>query len=190
MFITTAKHPFLKTNPGHAKARQNGGWFLAETMVAIGIGIVFLVALIAIFVVCSVNFVGVGNYVNMDRRSRNAVDRMTCYIRSAKQLSAFDQTDLVFKYDSAGNTNLAYRYNSSSRLVTEEWTSAGVTTTNTLLTGCDSLQFTLLDRDLVPTVSYGQGKVISIAWHCIGTALTRTNSEYMQQARVVVRNQP
>ena len=161
-------------------------------MVAIGVGITFLVALMQIFVTSSVSFAGVGNYINMDRRSRNALDQMTKNIRNAKALTSFDPAALVFNYDSAGTTNLAYRYDASSQAVTEEWTVSGATTSSTLLTGCDSFAFSLYDHDLAATtdVSVGQGKVISIAWHSSGMALSRTNSEYMQQAQIVIRNQP
>jgi len=163
-----------------------------ETMFAIGIGIMFLVAFMGIFVSSSLSFAGVGNYINMDRRSRNALDQMTRNIRSAKVLTSFASAALVFNYDTAGTTNLAYRYQAASRLVTEEWTVSGATTTNILLTGCDSCAFSLYDHDLAPTtdVSAGQGKVISIAWNCSGTAVSRTNTEYMQQSQIVIRNQP
>ena len=172
--------------------RRSGGWILTESMVSIGIGITFLVALMGIFVSSSVSFVGIGNYINLDRNSRNALDRMTWNIRNAKVLTSFDPTELVFNYDEAGTTNLTYRYDASTRVVTEEWTVSGATTVNTLLTGCDSLAFSLYDRDLVATtdVSAGQGKVISVTWHCSGTAASCTNTEYMQQAQIVIRNQP
>jgi len=177
---------------GLARRRRNGGWLLTETLVTIGIGITFLTAMTVILVTCSVSFAEIGNYVNMDRRSRNALDRMTTNIRNAKTLASFDPAALVFTYDAAGTTNLAYRYNASSRVVTEEWTVSGATTSSTLLTGCDSFAFSLYDHDLAATtdVSAGQGKVISIAWQCSGTALARTNTESMQQAQIVIRNQP
>lgn len=177
---------------GPASCVRSGGWVLTEAMFAIGIGIMFLVALMGIFISSSISFAGVGNYINMDRRSRNALDQMTRNIRSAKVLTSFDPAALVFNYDSVGTTNLAYRYNASAGVVTEEWTVSGGTTTNTLLTRCDSFAFSLYDRDLAATtdVSAGQGKVISIAWHAYGTTLGRTNSEYMQQAQIVIRNQP
>jgi hypothetical protein len=69
---------------------------------------------------------------------------------------------------------------------------SGDTTVTTLLTGCSSFAFSLYNRDLIATtdISAGQGKVISIAWQCSGTSLGRTNTEYMQQAQIVIRNQP
>ena len=192
MYMHTGNNCSKYIGLGAVRRKQSEGWVLTETMVAIGVGITFLVAFMGIFVTSSVSFAAVGNYINMDHRSRNALDRMTKYIRSAKVLASFDPAALVFNYDSAGTTNLAYRYDASARAVTEEWTVAGTTTSSTLLTGCDRFAFSLFDHDLAPTTdaSAGQGKVISIAWHCFGTALNRTNSEYMQQAQIVIRNQP
>ena len=192
MFMRINNNPCKIGDGRRALGVRRGGWALTETMFAIAVGITFLVALMGIFVSSSLSFAGVGNYINMDRRSRNALDQMTRRIRSAKVLTSFNSATLVFNYDAAGTTNLAYRYNASSRQVTEEWTVAGATTTNTLLTGCDSCAFSLYDHDLAPTtdVSAGQGKVISIAWNCSGTALSRTNTEYMQQSQIVIRNQP
>jgi hypothetical protein len=39
-------------------------------MLAVVIGISFLVAVVGIFVSSNISFVEVGNYINMDRRSR------------------------------------------------------------------------------------------------------------------------
>src|SRR5262245_20328865 len=103
MFISKAKQD--GRGPARSK-RTKGGWALAEGMVALTVGITFLVALTGIFVNCSMSFAEVGNYVNMDRNSRNALDRMTRNIRSAKSLTSFDPAALVFNYDTAGTTNL------------------------------------------------------------------------------------
>ena len=172
--------------------RQSAGWVLTESMLSVGIGISFLVGLMGIFISSSVSFVGIGNYINLDRSSRNALDRMTWNIRNAKVLTSFDPSELVFTYDEAGTTNLTYRYDASARALTEEWTVSGSTTVNTLLTACDSLAFSLYDRDLVTTtdVSAGEGKVISVTWHCSKSALSCANTEYIQQAQIVIRNQP
>ena len=80
------------------RPKQSGGWVLTEAMFAVGIGISFLVALMGIFVSSSISFAGVGNYINMDRRSRNALDRMSLNIRNAKVLTTFDPAALVFNY--------------------------------------------------------------------------------------------
>ena len=56
---------------------RRGGWMLVEGMLAIGVGIFFLVALIGIFANCSISFAELSNYINMDLKSRNALDHMT-----------------------------------------------------------------------------------------------------------------
>src|SRR6266481_3649359 len=123
--------------------RRCAGWMLAETMIAIAIGITFLVAVTGIFISSSITFAEIGNYINMDRLSRNALDRMTRNIRNANTLTSYAPAALVFNYDSAGTTKLAYRYDAANGVVTEEWTVAGSTTEKTLLTGCSSLSFSL-----------------------------------------------
>src|ERR1041385_9206332 len=107
--------------------RADQGWSLPESMVTACIGLTFLVALIGIFINCNISFAQIGSLINMDRNSRNALDHMTTNIRNAKQLVSFGAAALVFNYDSAGTTNLAYRYDSPAGTVTEEWSHGGAT---------------------------------------------------------------
>ena len=182
----------MKLRSERIERTGRGGWMLSETMVALAIGITFLVAIVGVFISSSISFVEIGNYMYMDRLSRNALDKMSKNIRNSYTLTSYAPAKLVFNFDSAGTTNLTYRYDASSGLLTEEWLVSGSTTTSTLLTGCSNLTFTLYTRDLATTtdVSTGEGKVIGVTWQCMGTALGRTNTEYMQQAQIVIRNQP
>jgi prepilin-type N-terminal cleavage/methylation domain-containing protein len=172
---------------------SKGGFTVTEMMVSAAIGCIFAAALAVIFMTSTLSFARMGDYIKMDRSSRNALDQMTRNIRRAKLLTFFNSSSVAFKYDDAGTTNLAYRYNSDGAVLTEEWTTGGSTTTNTLLTGCSNLVFSLLDHTLKPTtdVSAGQGKVICVAWTCTGTTrLAQQSTEEMQQANIVIRNQP
>ncbi len=167
---------------------------LAEVMVAMLAGILFLLSMSVVFLTSSVSFANMGNYINMDHSSRNALDQMSRQIRQAKLLTWYSSTLLVFNYDAAISpvTNLTYRYDPAAQALTEEWISAPYSGTNTLLTGCTNLVFTLLDRNLAPTTSIAgnAGKIISVAWRCVGTNITQTASEDIQQAKIVIRNQP
>jgi len=161
-------------------------------MVTIAIGFAFLVALMGVFNSSAFSFAEMGNYINMERRTRNALDQMSRNIRSARTLTSFDPAAIVLSFDSGGITNLSYRYDAAAKAVQEEWTIAGTKQSKTLLTCCNQCVFSLYDRDLKPTsiASPGEGKVLSIAWQCFGTTLGRTNTEQMQQAKIVIRNQP
>ena len=179
--------------PKAFRGLQASGFTLPEMMVSVLVGLLLAAAMAVIFVTSTLSFARMGDYINLDRTSRKALDQMSRNIREAKLLTSFDPAVLTFKYDSAGTTNLAYRYNESAATLTEEWTSGGSTTTNTLLTGCANLAFALYDRNLQPTtgVSANQGKVISVAWQCTGTTLlAQQTTENMQQAKIVLRSQP
>lgn len=171
------------------------GFTVTEMMVAATVGCVFAGAIAVVFMTSSLGFARMQDYIKMDRASRNALDQMTRNVRRAKLLTGFDSANVVFSYDSATApaTNLAYRYNSSTAALTEEWTSGGTTTTNTLLTGCSNLVFCLYDHSMAPTTdtSAGHGKVVGVSWTSYGTTpLTHISTETMQQANVVIRNQP
>ena len=89
---------------------------------------------------------------------------------------------------------LVYNYDSSSHQLTQ-WRTGGQT--NTLLTGCDSSQFSMYQNIPQPggaffiTTSVSQAKSISVAWKCSRTVLAKkVNSEDMQEALIVIRNKP
>jgi hypothetical protein len=173
--------------------RRRQAFTLPEALVAVFIGITFILAMVLIFITSTFSFARMGDYINMDRSSRNALDHMTKNIRASKKLTSFDPALLVFNFDSAGTTNLTYRYDSGAAVLTEEWTSSGSTSTNVLLTGCSNLVFTMFNRTLTPTtdVSSGQGKIISVSWDSHGSStLVQASTENMQQAMIVIRNQP
>src|SRR6266567_6432778 len=165
---------------------------LTELMVSVGVGSLVLLAMVMIFMTSSRSFAAMGNYLTMDQAGRNALDQMTRDIRKAKNLISFTTNELVFNY--LGSTMLVYNYDSSSHQLTQ-WKTGGQT--NTLLTGCDSFQFSMYQNIPQPggaffiTTSVSQAKSISVAWKCSRTVLAKkVNSEVMQEALIVIRNKP
>jgi hypothetical protein len=138
------------------------------------------------------SFADMGNYMLMDRASRNALDHLTRDARNSADLTSFATNQLVFKY--AGTTNLIYKYDSSAGQLTS-W-KTGDAQTNTLLTGVTNLVFTMYDN--IPlsggtnatTTVVTHAKGIGIAWNCVRTSVWRRSSEEMQQAIIVIRNKP
>src|SRR5438876_6584974 len=90
-----------------SSARSASGMTLPELMVSILVGSLVLTAMAMVFNTSTLSFVAMGNYLNMDRTSRNALDRMSRNLRQAKNLTSFGPALLVFNYDAAGTTNLA-----------------------------------------------------------------------------------
>ena len=165
------------------------GITLPETLVGVGVGSLALMSMMGIFLTSNRSFVAMGNYVSLDQSSRNAVEQMTRDIRNAQNLTSFQTNQLVFT--TSGTNNLVYSYDSTARQLTA-WKTGG--STNILLTGCDSLQFSMFSNIPQPggtmtnASSVGQAKAISTNWKCSRTIFgAKANSEYIQEAMIVIR---
>jgi hypothetical protein len=66
-----------------------------------------------------------------------------------------------------------------------------------LLSGCDSLSFTIAQRnpvngsyDVYPAATATTAKVVNVSWNCSRTVLGfKANTENVQTARIVIRRQ-
>jgi prepilin-type N-terminal cleavage/methylation domain-containing protein len=168
------------------------GMTLAEILVSVGVGSVALMLAAVVFTSSSISFTSLGNYISMDQKSRSALDQMTRDIRRSQNLTSFATNQLVFVY--SGTTSLTYAYNSSLGQLTSYKT--GDTTTNVLLTGCNYLVFSMYSNvpqaggALTNALSVSKAKAISVNWRCTRSFLGRTNSEYIQESVIVIRNKP
>jgi len=97
-------------------------------------------------------------------------------------LADFDGNPLTFAYDPANKALIR--------------TKNGVA--KTLLTGCDSLQFSIFQRtpsggngDFYSTTNVSECKLVQMSWTCSRTMLgIKANTETMQTAKVMMRNKP
>ena len=169
------------------------GFTLVELMVATAVGALVLTGVASVFVSSNFSFAVVGNYVNLDRASESAMDQMSRDIRRSANLASFASDQLVFNY--AGTTNLIFTYDASAGKLMS-W-KTGDAVTNVLLTGCDSLQFSMYGNipqpggDLTTTTTISNAKAISVNWRCSRTILgNKRNTEDSQEAVIVIRNKP
>ena len=165
---------------------------LTELVVSVGIGSVVMASIMTIFMTSNKAFVTTANYVALDQNSRSALDQMSRDIRKAKNLLSYTTNQLVFNY--SGSTNLVYTFDPVARQLTQ-WKTGGQT--NVLLSGCDSLTFSMFSN--IPqaggtwnnAASVSQAKCISVGWKCSRTILgKKVDTEDMQQAIIVIRNKP
>jgi prepilin-type N-terminal cleavage/methylation domain-containing protein len=170
--------------------RSLSGMTLVEIMVATAVGSIALAAVMSLFLYSVRSFVAMGNYADLDRASRNALDLMSREIRSTRSLSSFSATHLQFvDYD---DTSLTYRYNPSTRQLVREKASTNRTV---MLQQCDFLEFHVSQRNpsnnftFYPTTNASQAKLIDVSWRCSREILgARVNTESVQTAKIVVRN--
>jgi len=159
---------------------------LVELMVAVAVGSLVLGLIAVSSMTASLWFAALANYVDMDAKSRNALDQMTLKIRQAGALTEFSLTHLKFALPDQTNSFLVYDWDAASGSLTE-W-KTGDSITNTLLTGCDQFAFSLYNASFAPTTDLSQSKGLSVNWNCSRTVLGRKNTEEMQQALIVIRN--
>jgi prepilin-type N-terminal cleavage/methylation domain-containing protein len=175
------------------KARQ-AAFTLLEVLVVSVVGLVVLLALMAFMFFSSRSFVSLNNYLDLDHRTQLALDKMSKEIRQVNLLTAFSPasgsiTNLTFQdYDGA---SLQYVWNAQTETLTR--TKGGQS--QILLTGCDSLKFSIFQRtpsnstfQPCSTTSVTNTKVVELTWNCSRTILgEKANNESMQSAKVVIR---
>jgi len=194
MIAPTLNRP-TSANPPLAKTRR-GGWTLPEMMISVGVGTLILASVLTVMIFMVRTLDATGNYSDLDRQSRNALDRMTREIRNSGDLTNYTATTMSFL--NQNGTSLNFTYNTNTQILSFTNTdSTAMDTGGTLLKGCTFLQFNFFQRNpasgttmtFTNTSTANQVKVIVINWICRRTNyLTLTDSESIQTAKVVLRN--
>ena len=168
---------------------------LVEILVATAIAGVVLIVVSALTFYSARSFAALTNYVDLDQRSRNALDTMISDIRQTDKLDTYTATRLQFTGTSPAAYTLVYDYDANAKRLTK--TLNGVSTV--LLTECQELQFKVFQRNpiagthnLVEPQTYRPDlvKAIQLSWTCSRDILgKKANTESVQSARVVIRKQ-
>ncbi len=167
---------------------------LVELMVATGVGSVVLAAVMALSLFSARSFAALGNYVDLDIKSRTALDQMSSDIRQADKLTAATTNSLTFQTTDPNTSNtvsLVYTYSPSAQTLTRTYN--GQTTTN--LIGCTFLQFSIFQRNPIgykyeqyDAADASTCKLVQLTWVCQRSILGRiANTESVQSAKVVMR---
>jgi len=169
--------------------RSTAGVTLVENVIGMAIALIVMAALCAFALLSARSFAGFSSYTTFDFANRKTMDQMTKDLRmvqsvsnltaSAVSLVDFDGTPLQYTYDSSKQTLKRIK--------------AGVT--NTLLTDCTRLSFSMWMRDMTnatfdffPTTNVVECKAIQIDWSCGRKLLGTTNDDMPQLETVVIRN--
>ena len=175
------------------RAGQRGaGFTLAEMSVVMAIASLLMLAVGSFGLYTGKSFAGLGNYVDLEIHSQQALDRMTKAIRQTQSLTSISSNQLVFlDWDGAA---LTYTYSPSARTLVQS--KNGVT--DVLLSECDFLRFSNFQRNPIAgtyeqfpvTTSPTNTKLVSMTWVCSRTITgTKLNTESVQTAKIVIRKQ-
>ena len=161
-----------------------------EVMVAVALGVLLTTVVLAVAYYMTRSFAAVDNYLDLDLCSQQALDKMSKEVRQASQLTAFATNDVTL-LDVNGNP-LRYVYDAGASKLLR--VSSGQT--NVLLTGCDSLQFSIYQHtpvsnsfDCYDPAYVTNSKLLQVSWVCSRTILGgKVNTESVQAAKIVIRN--
>jgi prepilin-type N-terminal cleavage/methylation domain-containing protein len=171
------------------------GLSLIEMLVAVAISSIIFAAVASFSLFTARRFVSTGNYADLDRASRNALDVLTRDIRMAKSMTAFTTNKLTMTaYD---NSTLIFEYTPANGRLTRK---AGAETT-VLLEQCDYLNFQVYQRRPMPGFQFfpatnaagaydpAVAKLVDVSWRCSRKILgQKMNTESVQTAKIVMRN--
>ncbi len=165
---------------------------LMEMLVALGISSILMATLMSLTLFCSRSFVAIGNYMDLNKASLNALDGLTRDIRGAYSLKTFATNQLVFL--DVNSNQLTFAWSPVSGNLTR---SLGGTS-EVLLDNCDYLLFDISQRTPVTngvmgfytaTNNAALCKMVSVSWRCSRTILgQKLNTESVQTAKIVMRN--
>jgi len=195
----------MKFHARHSISRQNpaGGFTLAEMLVAVGAGFILLTSVAALSLYGAKSFLAMGNYVDLDDQSRNALDVICREVRDASAVVSFNTNSpmsLTLTNATLGVT-ITLTNDPNGRTLTLLKTGLPA---QTLLQQCDQWSFSLYDRAplisstniIFPAATNGTGaldptfvKLINMSWRCSRTILQqKVNTESVQTAQIVLRN--
>jgi prepilin-type N-terminal cleavage/methylation domain-containing protein len=185
--------------PGHT--RRTGdchGMTLIEMLVASAVGLLVLTVVSVLSVYALRSFTAMGNYADLEAKSRAALDRITRDLRQATGVVSTNAlgTDKRLRLTNAvEGITLEYIWDADSRELVCD--SGGAV--HTYLTECDEWNFTLYQRTPMPgstnqfwpTANFPMCKMIEMNWKCSRTILGKKwNTESAQFARIVLRTTP
>ncbi len=174
------------------KRRSTAGLTLVELMIAIFIGSLVFMVLAAVAVYTARSFAALGNYMELDKRSRNTLDRMTQIIRESDGILSWGNHELTVSYHTQP---LSFTYTPAEKKLVMTETNG---TQRALLEGCNYLDFQIFQRTAIAgvydqypvTADEAAAKIVQISWVCSRSLIGNLiNSESVQSAKIVIRKQ-
>lgn len=185
------------------RVRSLAAWTLAEMSIAMCVSSIIMAALLQTSLFTSRGFVAMGNYGDLDRASRNALDTMTRDIRQAKVFSPIYSSTNYMYFTNMDNSYFGYVWNPNDKSLSRVDGDYDVAKnafvnlrTNVLLTGCHFFSFRIWLRNptngfLFPysaNSSPVDTKLVDVSWRCSRRVLDQYNTESVQTAKIVLRN--
>ena len=186
MYLNSAS----KTTSGK---RGRVGFTLVEAVIAMGVGGLLCAGIVSFWFFTSRSLAAMANYTDMDRQNQVALDTLSQQIRQVNQLTNYTSTNgkiVSLTFQDYDDDSLTFAYSPDTRKLTR--TKAGAT--RTLLTDCESLAFSIYQRnvqsntfDAVTTATATNCKLVGVSWICSRSLRGQPNTEAMQTTKITIR---
>jgi len=187
----------LSDHPYHPRRRN--GFTLVELLVAIAAGTLVMASMMTIMFFTARSFMAIGNYTDMNRSSRYALDVMNRDIRGASAVVSYVTatnggiTSMTFT--NLDTSTFTYAWNSTATTFTRTYTSGGSTQSRVLMTNCDAFAFSIYTRTPAANLTFAAAsnaadiKIINVDWKCTRALMgAKENTESVQTAQISMRN--
>jgi type II secretory pathway pseudopilin PulG len=172
------------------RRRAQAAFTLLELLVASGLAALVSTAIIALASFTTRGFVAMTNYTDMAAASRMAMDKMSQSIHQMSSLTAY-ATNSITLQDASGRS-YCYTWDPKARTVI----CVGGGNTNTYLTGCDSLQFSIYQHtpksnsfDCYAPAYITNARLVQMTWSCSRDIRGfKANTELVESAKIALRN--
>jgi hypothetical protein len=167
-------------------------WTLLEMMFAVATFSIAGAAVASAYIFSLRSFQAVSNYAVLDQDNREAMDRITREIRSARAVVFHTNSDTfsMLTVKDAGYNDISYTFDFPNRQL-KRTSPAG---TKVMLDNCHLLKFNLGTRAPGAGFTYtnatrlDQAKLVDLTWKTYRTLPGGvTNSEYIQTAKIAIR---
>ena len=172
--------------------RARAAFTTVEFLIAMGIGFLALGGAAALSIFTARSFAAMGNYMELDKNSRSALDRMTQLVREADGITEFDRHSVRLSYR---GSEISFIYSTNARTLTLNFTN---NIQERLLEDCNFLEFQIFQRNSVAgtydqyplTVDEDAAKILQVSWICVRSLIGNlVNTESVQSAKIVIRKQ-
>lgn len=179
----------FRTTSTSRRRRPQAGFTLVELLIASGLAGILMAVCLSLGLFTSRSIASMTDSVDLNARSRYAIDRMSKKLRQASVVKSFSPTSVAVTY---GGTALSYTYRADRKTLVE--IDGG--RTNNLLQNCDSLTFSFYKRNPVTNTfnqfpvltATNEAKVIQVQWHCSRTRVGKKDGATdMVSAKIVLR---
>ncbi len=181
----------MSSNNQVVRLRRKSGATLVEVLVAVLLSTILAAVVMTSVIYSARSYASLVNYIDLDQKSRNALDRMVMEIREATEVVSFATDKIVVQMP---DYQVTFVYDDGDRTLTR----VQGTNEKILLTECDALQFSMFQRnpvsgqlaEFLEATDKKLCKIIQVNWVCSRQILGRTwNTESVQTAKIVMRNQ-